>query len=92
MPSGHSCCVGRTGGRALRVSRAISGSPRGADASCAIYSLIETAKHNGLEPYAHLYYLFSKAPIIQEAGGWDDLLPGGLDAETLKAFYLADIR
>ena len=69
-----------------------SGSPRGADASCAMYSLIETAKHNGLEPYAYLYYLFSKAPLIEDEGGWDDLLPGGLDTETLKAFYLADIR
>lgn len=29
-----------------------SGSPRGADASCAVYSVIETAKQNGLNPYA----------------------------------------
>jgi hypothetical protein len=35
--------------------------------------------------------LFSKASLIQEEDGWDELIPGGLDAETLKAFYLADI-
>ena len=35
-----------------------SGSPRGAYASCAIYSLIRTARANGLDPYAYLRYLF----------------------------------
>ena len=70
----------------------MSGSPRGADSSCAIYSLIETAKHNGLEPYSYLYYLFSKAPLIERDEDWDDLLPAALDAETLKNFYLADLR
>ncbi|MGI6299134.1 MAG: transposase domain-containing protein [Saccharofermentanales bacterium] len=29
-------------------------SPVGVDASAIIYSLVETAKVNGLEPYAHL--------------------------------------
>ena len=37
-----------------------SGSPRGAHASCAIYSLIQTAKANGLEAYVYLRYLFEK--------------------------------
>ena len=41
-----------------------SGSPRGADSSCAIYSLIETAKQNGLNPYAYLHYLFTQVPAI----------------------------
>jgi len=39
-----------------------SGSPRGAKASAAIYSLIETAKANGLEPYAYLRVLFERLP------------------------------
>lgn len=35
-----------------------SGHPREADASAGIYSLIETAKPNGLEPYRYLRHLF----------------------------------
>ncbi|MDH4199786.1 MAG: transposase domain-containing protein, partial [Spirochaetia bacterium] len=39
-----------------------AGSPRGAHASCAIFSIIQTAKLNGLEPYWYLRYLFEKLP------------------------------
>ncbi len=39
-----------------------SGTPAGAKASASIYSLIETAKANNLEPYAYLRYLFEKLP------------------------------
>ena len=62
-----------------------SGAPRGAEASCAIYSLIETAKHNGLDPLAYLNYVFEKAPLMRDAEDWDQLLPHRLDEATLKA-------
>jgi len=62
-----------------------SGSPRGADASCAIYSLIETAKHNGLDPFAYLNYVFTNVPTITADDQWDELLPHNLDQETLAA-------
>jgi len=62
-----------------------SGAPRGAEASCAIYSLIETAKHNTLDPFAYLNYVFEKAPLMHEAEDWDQLLPHRLDAATLTA-------
>ena len=39
-----------------------SDSPRGAAASAAIYSLIETSKANGLEPEKYLCYIFSEMP------------------------------
>lgn len=39
-----------------------SGSPRGADASAFIYSLIESAKANGLEPVRYLNELFERYP------------------------------
>ena len=39
-----------------------SGSPRGAAASAALYGLIETARANGLEPYAYLRRLFEALP------------------------------
>jgi transposase len=42
-----------------------SGSPRGAHASATLYSLIETAKANGIEPYRYLRYLFTKLPLVQ---------------------------
>jgi len=52
-----------------------SGSPRGADASAFFYSLIETAKANGLEPYAYLLYLFERLPNAQSDGVIEALLP-----------------
>lgn len=40
-----------------------SGSPSGARASCNLYTLIETAKANGLEPWAYLNRLFEQLPL-----------------------------
>lgn len=40
--------------------------PRGAKASAAIYSVMETAKENGLHPYNYLKYLFEQLPQISE--------------------------
>lgn len=42
-----------------------SGSPKGAAASAAVYSMIESAKANGLNPYKYLYYIFSQLPGVQ---------------------------
>ena len=39
-----------------------SGSPRGAKASALLFSLVETAKANALEPWAYLNYLFENYP------------------------------
>ena len=36
--------------------------PRGAKASAILYSIIETAKENGLNPYGYLTYVFTNAP------------------------------
>ncbi|MCL2109957.1 MAG: IS66 family transposase [Oscillospiraceae bacterium] len=36
--------------------------PRGAKASAILYSIIETAKENGLNPYEYLTYIFKNAP------------------------------
>jgi transposase len=40
-----------------------SGTPEGAEASALLYSLIETAKANKLEPYAYLRYIFDRLPL-----------------------------
>jgi len=52
-----------------------SGSPRGASASAAIYSLIETAKANGHEPYAYLTHLFKQLPLCENEDDYRKLLP-----------------
>ena len=54
-------------------------------ASCAIYSLIETAKHNGLDLFPYLNYVFTKAPEIDDENAWDDLMPHWLDQATLAS-------
>lgn len=42
-----------------------SGSPKGAAASAAVYSIIESAKANGLNSYKYLYYIFKELPGVQ---------------------------
>jgi transposase len=49
--------------------------PQGAHASAAIYSLIETAKANGLEPYWYLRYLFERLPEAMTVEDFKALLP-----------------
>ena len=39
-----------------------SGSPKGAESSAILFSMIETAKVNGWEPYAYLRFLFDRLP------------------------------
>jgi len=50
-------------------------SPEGAESSCGIYTLIETAKQNGLIPASYLTALFEKAPRTDSPGDWEKLLP-----------------
>lgn len=61
-----------------------SNTPRGAKSSAALYSLIETAKANGLEPYWYLRYIFDR---LSAAGFKEDLrnlLPDRLTPEMIK--------
>jgi len=64
-----------------------SGSPNGAKASCAIYSLIETAKQNGLNPFSYLFYVLDRAPRITDDTEWDQLLPANLTQEIISSNY-----
>ncbi|SFU00909.1 IS66 family transposase, partial [Halomonas saccharevitans] len=52
-----------------------SQTPSGAQASAAIYSLIETAKANGLSPYEYLQFVFETLPTLGEGEDLDTLLP-----------------
>jgi transposase len=56
-----------------------SNTPQGAHASAAIYSLIETARANSLEPYWYLKYLF-------------EYLPGAMDDDDLNALLPYNIE
>lgn len=58
--------------------------PRGAKASATIYSVIETAKENGLDPFRYLSYLFEQLPQLPDVHDpqalaafmpWSDSLP-----------------
>lgn len=54
-----------------------SNTPKGATASATIYSIIETAKGNGLSPFHYLNYLFERLPNIDinDNDQLDQLLP-----------------
>jgi len=52
-----------------------SSSVNGAKASANLYSLIETAKANGLEPYAYLKRVFTELPKVESYDDVDRLLP-----------------
>ena len=58
-----------------------SKSVKGVKASANLYSLIETAKANGLEPYAYLRYLFSELPKAESVEAIEALLPGNLNKD-----------
>ena len=45
-----------------------SKTPKGAQASATAYSVIETAKANGLNPFAYLTYLFTMLPAAVKSG------------------------
>jgi transposase len=47
----------------------------GAVASANLYSLVETAKANGVEPHAYLSRLFAQLPYVNAVGDYEDLLP-----------------
>ena len=47
--------------------------PRGAKASATIYSVIETAKENSLNPFKYLQYLFEQLPQLADPKDPDEL-------------------
>ena len=60
-----------------------SGTPKGAEASALLYSLIETAKANKLEPYAYLRYIFEKLPLAVTLKDIEALLPWNITLEKM---------
>ncbi len=69
----------------------LSGGPRGAGASADLYSLIETIKLNGMEPYFALRHILTKLPETPPdriAG----LLPWNLDPAAFHELIAEDAR
>lgn len=56
-----------------------SDTPAGADASARLYSLIETAKANGIKPYAYLRQIFAELPKAETLTDIEALLPYKID-------------
>lgn len=54
------------------------------NASANLYSLIETAKANGLEPYAYLRVLFARLPQVETVEETERLLPGNINLALFK--------
>ena len=61
--------------------------PAGAVASACIYSLIETAKANGLEPYWYLRFLFENLPEAMTEDEFKALMPQNVDKHLLESNY-----
>ncbi len=55
----------------------------GVKASANLYSLIETAKANGLDPYAYLRYVFTELPKADTVEAIEALLPYNVDKGCL---------
>ena len=59
-------------------------SVKGARASAILYSIVETAKANGLEPYARLRHALAKIPKLEKGESIDHLLPIKITSEEAK--------
>lgn len=63
-----------------------SGVPKGARASAGLYSIIETAKANKLEPYWYFRYLFDNILQAKSDEELKKLLPTNIPPEILKQY------
>lgn len=61
-----------------------SDSVAGAKASAMIYSILQSARANGLEPYAYMRTLLTELPLCQSADQIEKLLPHKIDFKILK--------
>jgi transposase len=70
-----------------RKNYLFSGSPDGAQASSDLYSLVETAKAKGLNPYEYFRFLLEKLPYAETTEDFKKLLPQNIDPADLKFEY-----
>ena len=63
-----------------------SSSVKGAHASASIYSIIETAKANGLDAYGYLKFIIEQLPRAESVEQIESLLPWNIKNEALTAW------
>lgn len=63
-----------------RKARLFANSRGGAQASAILYSMVETAKANGLMPVDYLMTLFEQLPLRGDDDDIDPLLPWNINA------------
>jgi transposase len=61
-----------------------SNTPRGAESSAVMYSLVESAKNNNLDVYNYLRYLFTNLPEAKSPEDIEKLLPCNLSPDAIK--------
>ena len=59
--------------------------PKGAEASANLYSLVETAKANGFDPWTYLEKLFSEIPFATTEADLEALLPWNVELDVSAA-------
>lgn len=59
--------------------------PSGATASARLYSLVETAKANGVEPWRYLEAIFTRLPLASTRADYEALMPWRLADELREA-------
>ena len=64
----------------------------GAVASANLYSLVETAKANGVEPHAYLSHLFERLPHLTTVEDFEAMLPWNLKPSSTSFAHHADVR
>jgi len=61
-----------------------SDTPSGAAASANLYSLVETAKANGIEPHAYLTHAYTKLPTAHALEDFEALLPWNVKSALIS--------
>ena len=98
---------------ALRAERAVkpfvlgrknwlfSNTPRGAEASCGIYSVVTTARECGLSPMRYVEWLLEELPLAGDLDDpevvdrylpWSDLVPASVRVPSAEAAALRDVQ
>lgn len=62
-----------------------SATPKGAESSAILYSLVESAKLHKLSVYDYFYYALRRLPHCVDSADYEALLPFNLSAEQIKS-------
>ena len=78
-----------------------SNTPRGAEASCGIYSVVTTARECGLSPMRYVEWLLEELPLAGDLDDpevvdrylpWSDLVPASVRVPSAEAAALRDVQ